>query len=102
MQKPNQEIVYRGKIFVIVKLKQPNGEVWEIARRTPGVRIILKNPDGTYKLSNEFRHEHDSRGYRLPGGKMFDHLEDYLKFIGGGIAQDKTPSKSQAGCPSRS
>lgn len=80
-QEIHQEIVYRGKIFAIVKLKQPNGEVWEVARRAPGVRIILKNPDGTFKLSNEFRHEHGSRGYRLPGGKMFDRLEDYLKFI---------------------
>lgn len=75
-----ETIDYEGKIFAIVKLQQPNGEVWEIARRTPGVRIIAKNSDGTYMLSNEFRHEHGSHGYRLPGGKMFDVLEDYLSF----------------------
>lgn len=75
-----EEIDYRGKIFAIVKLKQPNGEVWEIARRTPGVRMIIKNKDGSYLLSNEFRHEHDSHVFRLPGGKMFDELDEYLKF----------------------
>ena len=75
-----ETIDYEGKIFAIVKLEQPNGEVWEIARRTPGVRIIVKNSDGTYRLSNEFRHEHDSHVYRLPGGKMFDKLDEFLKF----------------------
>ena len=75
-----EKIDYKGKIFAIVKFEQPNGEVWEIARRTPGVRIIIKNKDGSYKLSNEFRHEHDSHVYRLPGGKMFDNLEEYLEF----------------------
>lgn len=77
---PKETIDYKGKIFAIVKLQQPNGEVWEIARRTPGVRIIIKNSNGTYKLSNEFRHEHGSHGYRLPGGKMFDDLEEYIVF----------------------
>lgn len=75
-----ETIDYKGKIFAIIKLEQPNGEVWEIARRTPGVRIIVKNPDGTYKLSNEFRHEHSTHVYRLPGGKMFDKLDEFLKF----------------------
>lgn len=75
-----ETIDYKGKIFAIVKLEQPNGEVWEIARRTPGVRIIVKNSDGTYKLSNEFRHEHGTHVFRLPGGKMFDKLDEFLKF----------------------
>jgi ADP-ribose pyrophosphatase YjhB (NUDIX family) len=75
-----ESVDYKGKIFAIVKFKQPNGEVWEIARRTSGVRMIIKNPDGTFKLSNEFRHEHQAHGYRLPGGKMFDDLEEYLEF----------------------
>lgn len=76
----SEKIDYTGKIFAIVKLTQSNGEVWEIARRTPGVRMIVRNNDGTFKLSNEFRHEHDSHVYRLPGGKMFDQLEEYLDF----------------------
>lgn len=96
LQYSNQEIVYSGKIFAIVKLKQLNGEVWEIARRSPGVRIILKNSDGTYKLSDEFRHEHGSRGYRLPGGKMFDKLEDYLKFMGEGVTEEKLQARARA------
>ena len=76
----SESVDYKGKIFAIIKLQQPNGEVWEIARRSPGVRIIVKNPDGSFKLSNEFRHEHQAHVYRLPGGKMFDDLEEYLDF----------------------
>jgi 8-oxo-dGTP pyrophosphatase MutT (NUDIX family) len=80
MTQAKEEIAYKGKILAIINVHQPNGEVWEIARRSPGVRVIIKNTDGTYKLSNEFRHEHNSHGYRLAGGKMFDHLQDFIQF----------------------
>ena len=43
MTQAKEEIVYRGKILAIVNVHQPNGEVWEIARRSPGVRVIIKN-----------------------------------------------------------
>jgi ADP-ribose pyrophosphatase len=72
------EIPFRGRIFRIVQRKFENGKVFEIAERAPGVRVIIDNKeDGRILLSREFRHEIDGYDYRLPGGKVFDRLEDY-------------------------
>lgn len=80
-----EKIVYEGKTFWIVQTLSPDGtETWETARRTPGVRLIIKNSDGTYKLSREFRHEHASEGIRLPGGKVFRTLSEYSQFLESG------------------
>ncbi len=78
MSEIKEEIAYKGNILAIVNIHQPNGEIWEVARRSPGVRVIIKNTDGTYKLSNEFRQEHSKRDVRLAGGKVFDRLDEYL------------------------
>lgn len=80
-----EKIVYEGKTFWIKHTLSPDGtETWETAVRTPGVRLIIKNADGTYKLSREFRHEHQSEGYRLPGGKVFRTLKEYSLFLESG------------------
>lgn len=80
-----EKIVYEGKTFWIKHTLSPDGtETWETAVRTPGVRLIIKNSDGTYKLSREFRHEYQSEGYRLPGGKVFRTLKEYSQFLESG------------------
>jgi hypothetical protein len=80
-----ENIVFEGKTFWIVQTLSPDGtETWETARRTPGFRLIIKNPDGTFKLSREFRHEHGSEGVRLPGGKVFRTLKEYSLFLESG------------------
>jgi len=72
-------IIYKGSLFEIVRktFKIRNKEVvFEIARRPPGTRlIIIKNKK--MLLSKEFRVELNDYDYRLPGGKVFNTLEEY-------------------------
>lgn len=77
----SEKIVFEGRIFQIVQTHQPSGEVWELARRAPGVRLIVKNPNGTFKLSKEHRHELGKEDIRLAGGKVFDTLEEFSGYI---------------------
>ena len=79
-QKPTGqiEVPFRGNIFRITQTTQPSCKVFEIAERAPGVRIIIDDKSaGKILLSKEYRHELDAFDFRLPGGKVFDKLEDY-------------------------
>lgn len=72
-------IKYKGKILEIVEFDVTQGGkqlVFECARRSPGVRLIIPKGD-TILLSREERHEVGGYDYRLPGGKVFDTLEEY-------------------------
>ena len=74
----NEELVAKGKIFELVQMQQDDGRVFEKARRAPGVRIIIcDKANGTILLTKEFRHELGEWDYRLPGGKVFDSLDDF-------------------------
>jgi ADP-ribose pyrophosphatase len=74
----NEEVVAKGKLFELVQLAQPDGRVFEIARRAPGVRLIIADKaNRTVLLTKEFRRELDAWDYRLPGGKVFDSLDEY-------------------------
>jgi len=70
------QVVYRGKIFeVIQQHMRIDGKnvTYEIARRSPGVRLlIVKN--NKILLTREYRRELHGYDYRLPGGKVFDTL----------------------------
>jgi ADP-ribose pyrophosphatase len=83
----DEEIVYQGKIIEVVNQKVKTGDkeqVFEYARRSPGTRLIITTPEGKILLTKEYRQEHDSYDYRLPGGKVFDRLEDYNQFLKSG------------------
>lgn len=70
-----------GKMFEIVHLPQPDGRVFEVARRAPGVRLIIADlPAKKVLLTKEFRRELNAHDYRLPGGKVFDTLAEFEKF----------------------
>ncbi|MDB5177741.1 MAG: hydrolase [Candidatus Saccharibacteria bacterium] len=74
----NEEVFAKGKLFELVHTKQPDGRTFEVARRAPGVRLIIFNKDSQkLLLTKEFRKELDDWDYRLPGGKLFDSLDDY-------------------------
>jgi ADP-ribose pyrophosphatase YjhB (NUDIX family) len=77
----NEEIFAKGRLFELVHTTQPDGRVFEVARRAPGVRLIISDTD-TQKLllTKEFRHELNDWDYRLPGGKVFNTLDDYEAF----------------------
>lgn len=73
-----KQIVFRGKIFEIEQTKQPDGRVFERAVRAPGVRLIVADKSARkVLLTKEFRSELNAWDYRLPGGKVFDTLEEY-------------------------
>lgn len=77
----DEKVVYRGTIFEVVEQQKTlNGRIktLEIARRSPGVRLIIKN-NGKILITKEHRHEHRGYDYRLPGGKVFDTLAEYEK-----------------------
>lgn len=53
-----------------------------MVRRPPGIRaLIVDDENMKILLSHEFRYELNGWDYRLPGGKVFDSLEDYKKSI---------------------
>lgn len=80
-----EEIYAKGKIFELVHLPQPDGRVFEIARRAPGVRLIIHDKTaGKILLTKEFRHELKAWDYRLPGGKVFDNLDEFETFRASG------------------
>ena len=81
MNTEQENIITRGKIFELVQTKQPDGRIFEVARRAPGVRVIIHDGDrGMVLLTREFRPELDTWDHRLPGGKVFDTLGEYSAF----------------------
>ena len=78
-----EQILFEGKTFEIINQPFKAGgklKNLEIARRSPGVRlIILKN--NKILLTKEYRVELKNYDYRLPGGKVFDTLEEYKKAL---------------------
>lgn len=48
-----------------------------MVRRPPGIRALIVNKKNQILLSKEFRYELNDWDYRLPGGKVFDSLNDY-------------------------
>lgn len=89
--KPQFEIVYKGKMFEVVTWEGKPGVKFEAAVRAPGVRLLIETEkDGTRALlmTREIRREAGGYDYRLPGGKVFDSLDelDTHRKSGGDIA----------------
>lgn len=49
----------------------------DIVRRPPGIRALIVSKNNKILLSKEFRYEFNDWDYRLPGGKVFESLNDY-------------------------
>lgn len=78
-----EEIRYKGKIFEVVSEPvEIDGKTFnfEKVRRSPGVRLIIKDGQGNILLTREFRRELSNFDYRLPGGKVFDSLDEFNEF----------------------
>src|SRR5258707_8180761 len=81
MAGPKEIIQATGRIFELVQIPKPDGRVFEVARRAPGVRLVIA--DKTKKqvlLTREHRWELDGWDYRLPGGKVFDTIKEFETF----------------------
>lgn len=84
----DEVVKHHGKIIQVVERPALNDQgehlfTMEIARRAPGVRLILVDwKAGSLSMSREFRYEADAFELRLPGGKVFDRLDSYLATLG--------------------
>lgn len=81
-----ERIVYRGKILEVVQQPIKIGDkdmIFESARRSPGIRLIIKRGNQML-LTKEFRSELNDWDFRLPGGKVFNTLEQYNAFLATG------------------
>lgn len=83
-----EKTLFKEGIFEFVREEKSytiNGESKNIkrlfVRRPPGIRAIIVNEKNEILLSKEYRYELELFDYRLPGGKVFDNLDDYKKAI---------------------
>ncbi len=99
------DVVFRGQFFEVERIAEMDGKTIEIARRAPGVRVIIPNrEERKILLTREFRRELGGWDHRLPGGKVFESLEEYESFRQGGqdilgpaSAQAKVEAQEEAG-----
>jgi hypothetical protein len=100
------EVIFaKGKMFELVHLPQPDGRTFEVARRAPGTRLIIADTKAKkVLLTKEFRRELNAADFRLPGGKVFDSLDEYQAFRESGkdilepaTAKAKAEAREEAG-----
>jgi hypothetical protein len=81
----DEVVAYQGKMIEVVNQEMSTGSkniTFEWARRAPGIRLILVDQEKrTVLLTKEHRYELGVDDYRLPGGKVFDTLEEYNAFL---------------------
>lgn len=101
------DIVFSGKMFQIKQWEGKPGVIFEAAVRAPGVRVlaeILEDGQKKVVLTQEKRREADGYDYRLPGGKVFDSLEEFSNFNGDmrdqALKKAKEEAKEEAGISS--
>ena len=78
-----EKITHQGKIIEVVQKEVKHKDktmLFEFARRSPGTRLIIPKGDKIL-LSKEWRHEINGYDYRLPGGKVYDSLDEYNKAL---------------------
>ena len=84
----DEAIAYRERMIEIVTQQMRVGSeeiVFEKARRSPGTRLLITSPDHNILLTREYRGEVGGWDYRLPGGKVFDSLEEYSEAVRSGV-----------------
>lgn len=79
LDKPVEQ--YRGRLLRIATQRMGFPDMseksFEFAERAPGVRILVTDGERIL-LTKEWRSETQNWDHRLPGGKVFDTLEEYL------------------------
>jgi ADP-ribose pyrophosphatase len=81
--------VYKGNIIEVLSKKTLNGKPREVARRSPGIRIIAITNENKFIFSSEHREYLERKtDIRLPGGKVVDTLVEYHELLGKGNLKD--------------
>lgn len=84
----DEEILFQGRIVEVVQQPMKIGDKqvkFEFARRSPGTRLIIVNRlENKILITKEYRSELEDYDYRLPGGKVFDTLDEYNEFLRSG------------------
>lgn len=79
----NYRIAFTSRLFTITThdVLFSNGVIksFEFACRSPGVRTLLTDGESIL-MTKEWREESNCWDFRLPGGKMFDTIEEYYQF----------------------
>lgn len=91
-----EHITYQGRLIEVVEKEvERNGvaKTFEFARRAPGTRLIIPK-DGKIVLTKEYRHELGGYDYRLPGGKVYDSLEEYNDALASGVSIEEAAEKA--------
>lgn len=75
------KVKYSGKIIQVIEEEKviPNTsktKTFEYALRSPGVRALIVKGNKLL-IPKEYRYELEKYDYRLPGGKVFDTLNEY-------------------------
>lgn len=74
------ETKFSGKIHSIIHQKMqigPKQKTFEKVQRAPGVRLLIVDIQGSILLTKEYRAEIQDFDFRLPGGKVYDSLDDF-------------------------
>lgn len=93
----NHEIEYHTRLFDIVthdvEFSDGQRKTFQYARRSPGIRIIVKQND-KFLITAEWRTEINGWDFRLPGGKFFENTEEYTEFLKT-FGKDALPEKGK-------
>lgn len=79
-----EKVIFKGKLIEVVEQKMKAGNyeyAVEMAKRPPGTRLIIVSPDKKILITREYRPEHKSWDFRLPGGKVIDSLDEYNELL---------------------
>ena len=74
-----EKILCRGRLIELAQQEMSDGArtcTFEFARRGPGTRIMFCRDD-KWLIAREYRYENGTFDMRLPGGKVFDTLQEY-------------------------
>ena len=84
-----EKVVFQGKIIEVLHQPMKIGDKkipFERARRSPGVRLVIPSANKqSVLITKEHRTETNGDDYRLPGGKVFDRLEEFHEALNNNV-----------------
>lgn len=101
---PRSETVFKGTVGEVEHIHQPDGRIFEIYHRPPGVRVIVVDEMNNILMTREHRHEQDKVDLRFPGGKVFNAMQEMHNYLDAGgkmidaiIAAGEGETRQEAG-----